>query len=225
LVSGEYLPLSVWTLRGFDAELIKQSGNCVEHPVLGPTYCVALETNVYKVQTERSAILEKWSKKVKEKKGTAAVKEFEEDADEDGGSNEEDSSSSKSDTSSSSSRSSHKKKKKKGKKNKKDKKDKDRKTAKKPQKSKAKNEEETKAKRGGKAKPKETTTLAHKKRATLATKILQKVNPALAALLAHNAHEFIQDLPNFVLETAREHERSLNTIKEQVEAQGLRILC
>ncbi|CAE8715593.1 unnamed protein product, partial [Polarella glacialis] len=98
LVSGDYLPLSVWTLPGFDAELIKQSGNCVEHPVLGPTYCVALETNLYKVQTERSAILEKWSKKEKEKKGATA---------------------------------------------------------------------------------------------------------------------FIQDLPNFVLETAREHERSLNTIKEQ----------
>ena len=42
---GEFLPLSVWATRGFDANVIKEKiapEDCREHPVLGTTYRVKI---------------------------------------------------------------------------------------------------------------------------------------------------------------------------------------
>ena len=46
--NGEYLPLSVYELRGFDAAAIEASCPCEDHPVLGPTF----KLDIHAVSTE-----------------------------------------------------------------------------------------------------------------------------------------------------------------------------
>eukprot|EP00438_Fugacium_kawagutii_P014343 Skav202492 [mRNA] locus=scaffold32:15236:16621:+ [translate_table: standard] len=41
--TSEFLPVSVWVQRGFDADDVKK-GECEQHPMLGPTYAVPLKT-------------------------------------------------------------------------------------------------------------------------------------------------------------------------------------
>ena len=52
-VGGEYLPLSVWASKGFDAALIEAECPMEIHPQLGPTYQVKIHSSAEKTIEER----------------------------------------------------------------------------------------------------------------------------------------------------------------------------